>query len=119
MPRNSYEPTASWMPSTNEVLVAPERAILAALDISLQLVIRSLRAEYPGLDSNGRPVEDPDWEPYVPPQVPLIERLVRSATDLHLQIGQFCNALDLALDGDAALQDIDEGDEPNDDDIPF
>ena len=120
MPRNSNEPATSWLPSTDEVLLAPERAILATLDVSLQLAIRSLRAEYPGLDRNGRIVEDPDWEPYVPPQVPLIERLVRSATDLHCQIGHFRNALDRALDGeDAAPPCPDEDDEANGDDIPF
>jgi hypothetical protein len=120
MHRNGHEPATSWLPSTDDLLMAPERAILAALDASLQLAIRSLRAEYPGLDENGRLIEDPDWEPYVPPQVPLIEPLVRSAADLRRQIDRFRTTLDLVLDGDATTcapplpEEVGE-----DDDIPF
>lgn len=56
--RERHEPTLTWLPSTDEISLAPERVALAALDTNLQLVIRSLRAEYPGLDEAGRLIQD-------------------------------------------------------------
>jgi hypothetical protein len=116
--RNCREPTTTWLPSTYDLFEAPERAILAALDANLQLAIRSLRAEYPVLDENGRLIQDPDWEPYIPPQVSLIERIVASATDLRRQIIQFRATLHLVLR--AGFHDLPHGEKPeDDDDIPF
>jgi hypothetical protein len=121
--RARHESTITWLPSTDEISLAPERAVLAALDANLQLAIRSLRAEYPGLDENGRLIPDPDWEPHVPPQVPLIERIIGSAAELRRLVIEFRVTLDLALhdgsmcDGFAAPE---RGEQPaEEDDIPF
>jgi len=80
----SDEPKTAWIPSTEELFYFPERAHLAALDAILQLTVKSLRAQYfeLDLDDKGQLRDDPNWEPYVPPQVPLIERIVGSANDL-------------------------------------
>jgi hypothetical protein len=121
--RARHEPTLTWLPSTDEISMAPERVALAALDTNLQLVIRSLRAEYPGLDDTGRLIQEPDWEPYVPPQVPMIERIIGSAADLRRLIIQFRVTLELVLhDGSmrAGFEDPSHGGQPaEDDDIPF
>ena len=122
--RDRCEPTITWLPSTDEIFIAPERAALAALDANLQLAIRSLRAEYPGLDERGRIIQDPDWEPHVPPQVPMIEQIVGSAADLHRLIIEFRTTLELVL-RDGAMRDafdaLPRGEKPDedDDDIPF
>lgn len=36
------ESTTSWLPSTDQIMAAPERAMLAALDANLELTIRVL-----------------------------------------------------------------------------
>lgn len=117
------EPTTTWLPSADELSLAPERAALAALDANLQLTIRSLRAEYPGLDEKGRLIQDPDWEPYVPPQVPMIERIIGSAAELHWLIIQFRTTHDLVLHDGSLRDGLDarrHGERPDeDDDIPF
>jgi hypothetical protein len=41
-----HEPSTAWLPSTEQIMVSSERAILAALDVNLELAIRSLRAEH-------------------------------------------------------------------------
>jgi hypothetical protein len=120
--RERREPTVTWLPSTQEIFMAAERPVLAALDACLQLAIRSLRAEYPGLDERGRLVQDPDWEPHVPPQVPLIEPLIGAATALRRLLANYRVALELALHDGSLRQDVDE--EPSEQasdekDIPF
>jgi len=121
--RERHEPTLTWLPSTDEISLAPERVALATLDTNLQLVIRSLRAEYPGLDETGRLIQDPDWEPYVPRQVPMIERIIGSAADLRRLIIQFRVTLeDVLHDGSmrASFEDPPHGGQhAEDDDIPF
>ena len=107
--RTRREPRTARLPSVAEVFGAPERAVLAALDATLQIATRSLRAEYPGLDRQGRIVADPDWEPYVPPQVPLIEQIVGAANHLHRLLAEYRAALDLALAGDRAGAGRDDG----------
>ena len=121
--RERHEQTLTWLPSTDEISLAPERVALAALDINLQLVIRSLRAEYPGLDETGRLIQDPDWEPYVPPQVPMIERIIGSAADLRRLIIQFRVTLELVLHDGSMCDGIEDppqgGQSAEDDDMPF
>ena len=41
------EPEEAWLPTTEQILMASERAILAALDTNLLLAVRTLRAEHP------------------------------------------------------------------------
>ncbi len=43
-------PTFRAMPSAAELFDAPERAILAALDATLVLAVRALKARHPDLD---------------------------------------------------------------------
>ena len=40
------EPEEAWLPTTEQILMASERAILAALDINLLLAARTLQAEH-------------------------------------------------------------------------
>ena len=108
------EPTGTWLPSTDEVFRAAERAILAALDANLQLAVRALRAEYPSLAPNRRIPEN--WEPYVPLQGPYAEQIVDAADELHRVITEYRSALDVELhEGE---EDIQLGAQP-DEDMPF
>jgi hypothetical protein len=119
--RKRHEPIVTWLPSTQEIFMAAERPALAALDANLQLAIRSLRAEYPGLDERGRLIPA-DWEPHVPPQVPLIEPIIGAATALRRHLANYRVTLDRVLN-DGLRQGFDEesGEQPidEDDDIPF
>jgi len=120
--RERREPTVTWLPSTQEIFMAAERPVLAALDVNLQLAIRSLRAEYPGLDERGRLIPETDWEPHVPPQVPLIEPIIGAATALRRLLANYRLTLELALNDGCMRQGLDEepGERPiNEDDIPF
>jgi hypothetical protein len=40
------EPLATWLPSSAQIAMASERAILASLDANLQLAVRVLLAEH-------------------------------------------------------------------------
>lgn len=40
------ESEEAWLPTTEQILMASERAILAALDTNLLLAVRTLRAEH-------------------------------------------------------------------------
>ena len=101
--RTRHEPTTTRLPLVRDLFGAPERAILAALDATLQIATRSLRAEYPGLDRHGRFLPQEGWEPYVPPHVLLIERIVGAAADLHRLVVEYRAALDRALAGPALV----------------
>jgi len=72
----SPERDAPRLPSTDDLIWAPERAILAALDANLLLAIRALRAEHPLLDN-----PDDDDEPDHPVLL-LAESVVASARSL-------------------------------------
>lgn len=69
------EPSLGGLPSASELSCAPERAILAALDASLVLAIRALKAEHPSLDL-------PD-ESSTEPLLLLAGAILASATSLH------------------------------------
>ena len=69
------EPSLTGLPSTSELSCAPERAILAALDASLVLASRALKAEHPSLDS-------PD-ESSADPLILLAGSILASAASLH------------------------------------
>lgn len=95
--RARRERTTTPLPSVREVFAAPERAILSALEATLQITTRTLRAEYPGLDRHGRLLPQDGWEPYVPPQVPLVEQIVGATDDLLRLLAAYRDALDRAL----------------------
>ncbi len=47
------EPAATWLPTSSQIRMASERAILASLDANLQLAVRALLAEHPSLGPEG------------------------------------------------------------------
>ena len=77
------EPNQSWLPSTGQLLSAPERAILAALDASLLLTFRTLLAEHLGLLPDGRSPRDANYQPFDASLLPVAEDLVTCARQLH------------------------------------
>ena len=77
------EPEEAWLPTTEQILMAPERAILAALDTNLLLAARILQAEHtPAL---GQPPSD---EPS-PPQLALAESILILAASLRELIASY------------------------------
>ena len=71
------DPDLACLPTETEVFWAPERAILTALDASLVLAIRALKAAHPML-------EDPDEAPDgYEPLLLLGESILATARGLH------------------------------------
>jgi hypothetical protein len=83
------EPTTTWLPSTEQIMEASERAILAALDVSLELAIRSLKAEHVALAPDGHLASDPDYEPYTFRLLPIAEALVLCAKRLRKLVAKY------------------------------
>lgn len=80
---NHTEPEEAWLPTTEQILMAPERAILAALDTNLLLAARILRAEHtPALG------ETRSDEPS-PPQLALAESILILAASLRELIASY------------------------------
>ncbi len=77
------EPTLARLPTETELYWAPERAALAALDVSLILSIRALKAAHPMLEDRD---EAPDGHE---PLLLLGESLLASARSLHELIGGY------------------------------
>jgi len=77
------ESTTTWLPTSDQIMAAPERAAMAALDTSLELVMRVLKAEHADLCPDGRCVRDPNWEPFTAELLPLAEAVIVCAE--HLQ----------------------------------
>lgn len=99
-----------WVPSILEVRMAPEHAVLAALDISLQLATVSLTAENPGTRAYRPAIDAPDSTP----QAPLATRILEAASHLRQLIACY-RVHRLAFDQMLAVAADDEADE----DIPF
>lgn len=79
---NQTEPEEAWLPTTEQILMASERAILAALDTNLLLAARTLRAEHaPALGER-------DDEPS-PPQLALAESILILAASLRELIARY------------------------------
>ena len=107
------EPTIACLPTQTELFWAPERAILAALDASLVLSIRALKAAHPML-------EDPDEAPDGHEPLLLIgESILATARSLHELIAGYDDLAEqlTRLDGDLAARAPHVRDP--DDDIPF
>jgi hypothetical protein len=83
------EPTTPWLPSTEQIMLASERAILAALDVNLELAIRSLKAEHAELGPDGRLAMDPDDEPYTFNLLPVAQALVLCAKHLRKLVAKY------------------------------
>lgn len=52
---NQTEPAEAWQPTTEQIIMAPERAILAALEVTLLMAERTLRAEHVSLEDDREP----------------------------------------------------------------
>jgi hypothetical protein len=77
----------AWLPTTADLSSAPERAILAALDASLLLGIRALKAAHPTL-------EDPDADSGNQPLLLAGESILGTATCLHEMLADYDKMLD-------------------------
>lgn len=114
------EPTTTWLPSTEQIGVASERAILAALDANLELAIRSLKAEHVALAPDGRLARDPDYEPHTFNLLPVAEALVTCAKRLRRLVTEYRTvADDLLREADGVSEPPDDMGEVTDGDIPF
>jgi len=87
-----------WLPTSQQIAMASERAILAALDANLQLASRALLAEHPSLD------DDSGNEEPAPPQLSLAASIRILAETLHELIAGYRAVTDQAL-GDVDRDD--------------
>ena len=115
--------TTVWLPSTEQIMMASERAILAALDVNLELAIRSLKAEHLTLGPDGRLATDPDYQPYTFHLLPVAEALVLCASRLRELVASYRIVADgLLRDADRCYEpasvDVDQ-DQETDDEDPF
>jgi hypothetical protein len=81
------EPEEAWLPTTEQILMASERAILAALDTNLLLATRALRAEHAATLDSERTIGEPS-----PPQVALTECILILAASLRELIASYRDA---------------------------
>ena len=118
------ERKTTWLPSTEQLMIGSERAILASLDANLELAIRSLKAEHVALLPDGRLSSDPDYEPFTYRLLPVAESLVLCAQRLHHLVADYCRIADSLLatseGGSPDTKSDDRDDEVVDDaDTPF
>jgi hypothetical protein len=109
----------TWLPSTEQVMVAPERAILAALDATLQLTIRTIIAEHMALAPDGRLDMGPDDEPHTYDLLPVAEALVACAKRLCQLVTQYRAVEDELLREPNGVSELEDDVSPLDDEIPF
>ncbi len=77
------EPDEAWLPTTEQILMASERAILAALDTNLLLAARTLRAEHAAALEEARS-DEPS-----PPHLALAESMLILAASLRELIASY------------------------------
>jgi hypothetical protein len=87
------EPLDVWLPTTEQIVMASERAILATLDTTLLLAARTIEAEHAGLGEHQH--EEPS-----PPHLALAESILIIAASLRELIASYRAATDHLL-GDA------------------
>lgn len=92
------ESSATWLPTSAQITMASERAILAALDANLQLAIRVLIAEHPSL------ADDSCHDEQEPPHLALAASIRILAQSLHELIAGY-RAVTEQVFGDAATDD--------------
>jgi hypothetical protein len=81
---------ATWLPTINQIVMANERPILAALDAVLELTARTLLVEHPMLEEDARRgVAEP-----LPPCQAMAASIVILARTLHELIEGYCAALE-------------------------
>lgn len=113
--------TSVILPTTEQLMLAPERAILAVLDVDLELAARLLMAEHVDLLPDGRRSRDPEYEPHTADLLPAAEALVLGARRLRQLVAKYRAIEDDLLreaDGFSQSRPLDREDEP-DDDIPL
>ena len=76
------DPLDVWLPTSPQILMASERAILATLDLTLLLAARTLEAEH--ADLGERPHEAPS-----PPHLALAESILIIAASLRELIASY------------------------------
>ena len=79
-----------WVPTSPQILMASERAILATLDLTLLLAARTLEAEH--TDLGKQPHEEPS-----PPHLALAEAILIIAATLRELIASYRAATDSLL----------------------
>lgn len=87
---NDREPSDLWLPTTEQLVMASERAILAALDMSLLLAARTLQAEHAALGDHSS--NEPS-----PPHLALAESILILAKTLREIIAAYRAATDRLL----------------------
>jgi hypothetical protein len=111
--------TTAWVPSTEQIMSAPERAVLAVLDSSLTLTMRVLKAEHVDLQPDGRLSHDPDYEPFTAALLPVAEAMVICGEHLQRLIVEYrCLVDGLLADTEASGLQAD-AEKDDDSDIPF
>ena len=112
----SRRPSHTRLPTRTQLFWAPERAILFALDASLIVAMRALKAAHPMLDD---PEEQPDHEPILS----IAQTLLATARGLHELIVGYDDLADslTRLDGRTPAIDRDTrgAGEPNPGGDPF
>ena len=91
------ESPATWLPTSTQIAMASERAILASLDANLKLAVRALLAEHPSLSDNSG--DEPQ-----PPHLALAASIRILAAALHELITGYRAVTEQAL-GDADPDD--------------
>lgn len=90
-------------PTVSQILMASERPILAVLDTTLELAVRTLLAEHASLDENAN--RGRGAEPALPCEALAISILVL-ARSLRETVGSYCEALEhIHGDRDLGLHD--------------
>jgi hypothetical protein len=92
----------AWLPTVNQILMANERPILAALDTALEMVTRTLMAEHPMMeeDASRGPAEP------LPPCQALAASMVILARTMQELIDSYLAALE-HIHGDRADDECD------------
>ena len=75
-----------WLPTTEQILMASERAILAALDTNVLLPARTLRAEHPAALAEAG---TPDHDQPSPPHLALAQSILILAASLRELIASY------------------------------
>jgi hypothetical protein len=85
------DPGDAWLPTTDQIVMASERAILAALDTNLLLAARTLRAEHAAALGDDK-ADEPS-----PPHLALAESILILAATLRELIASYRAVTDRML----------------------
>jgi len=91
-------PKPAWIPTPDDLVDAPELAILAALDPTLDLVVRALVCAHPELTD----LERPYWVPPASPLTTAAQTLVDRAAHLKQALLAYREAIETGREPDAS-----------------